>query len=131
VARFAAAHPPSLARLLAPQATNTRIDQAPVDVERVDDLADVIEDAAWKSGPAVSNPALNAERSGDELHVSGSLTPGQVVTVTYRVEATVKGTARSATCGTPARTGSARPARRPAPCRASRDRADWSRPVLR
>jgi LPXTG-motif cell wall-anchored protein len=69
-------------------------DAAPTKVDQVDHLGEVLDDAVWKSGPSVSDGSLAATRSGDELHVTGALPPGQVTTVTYAVTVTGKGDGR-------------------------------------
>ena len=64
---------------------------APAPVDQIDHLDDVLDDASWATGPTASNSALTAARNGDELHVTGSLTSGQTVTVTYKVKVHGKG----------------------------------------
>ena len=64
---------------------------APAPVDQVDHLDDVLDDASWATGPMASNSALTATRTGDQLHVTGSLASGQTVTVTYKVKVHGKG----------------------------------------
>lgn len=65
--------------------------EAPVDVDRVDDLSQVLDDADVTSEPVASDAALAASAIADgRFVITGSLEPGQEVTVTYSV--TVKPT---------------------------------------
>ena len=64
---------------------------APAPVDQVDHLDDVLDDASWATGPTASTSDLTATRTGDQLHVTGSLASGQTVTVTYKVKVHGKG----------------------------------------
>jgi fimbrial isopeptide formation D2 family protein/uncharacterized repeat protein (TIGR01451 family)/LPXTG-motif cell wall-anchored protein len=55
-------------------------------VDRVDDLTHVLDDADLVSGPTSSDDALEAVRDGKRAEITGGLTAGQTVTVTYRVK---------------------------------------------
>ncbi|WP_166408939.1 DUF11 domain-containing protein [Labedella phragmitis] len=59
--------------------------EAAVTVDKVDDLSGVLDDATITSEPVSSDGALTATRDGVTISVSGSLAPGQTVTVVYVV----------------------------------------------
>jgi len=60
---------------------------APVDVDRVDDLTHVLDDADVTVAPAASDEALAVSEIADgRFSITGSLEPGQAVTVTYTVK---------------------------------------------
>jgi len=62
------------------------IGEADVDVDRDDVLTQVLDDATITSAPVSSDPALTVSAvNGDRYTITGTLTPGQVVTVTYTV----------------------------------------------
>ncbi|MBT2484394.1 MULTISPECIES: LPXTG cell wall anchor domain-containing protein [unclassified Microbacterium] len=55
-------------------------------IDKVDDLADVLDDAELVAGSIVtSNPALTAELTGTDLAITGSVPAGETYTVTYSV----------------------------------------------
>ena len=55
-------------------------------VDRVDDLSNVLDDATITSAPVSSDPALTAtDGSNGKISVTGTLQPGQTVTVSYKV----------------------------------------------
>ena len=58
---------------------------SPVDVARVDDLTEVLDDADLIDGPTVSDDALTATRTGARVIVNGTLAAGAEETVTYTV----------------------------------------------
>lgn len=58
--------------------------EAPVTVDALDDLSDVLDDATLTAGPTAGAP-LAAALAGDELSVTGELAVDAVVTVTYTV----------------------------------------------
>ena len=58
---------------------------SPVDVARVDDLTEVLDDADLIDGPTVSDDALTATRTGARVVVNGTLAAGAEETVTYTV----------------------------------------------
>ncbi|RWZ59599.1 DUF11 domain-containing protein [Labedella populi] len=59
--------------------------EAAVEVEKVDDLSGVLDDATITSEPVSSDGALTATRDGSAISVTGTLAPGQTVTVVYVV----------------------------------------------
>lgn len=60
--------------------------QAPVDVNREDDLAAVLDDADVTTPPAASDGALTVGNVTDgRFPITGTIQPGQTVTVTYQV----------------------------------------------
>lgn len=65
--------------------TFANVGQAPGSVDRVDDLTHVLDDADLTVEPAASDTALVATRDTNRISITGSLEPGQVVTVTYEV----------------------------------------------
>jgi len=68
------------------------IGQAPITVDREDDLTQVLDDAALTSNPVSDDDALRATDVIDgRFGVSGSLDPGQIVTVTYTVTVNADG----------------------------------------
>jgi fimbrial isopeptide formation D2 family protein len=58
---------------------------AAVNVDKVDDLSGVLDDATVTSEPVSSDSALSATRNGDAITVTGQLASGQTVTITYEV----------------------------------------------
>ncbi len=58
--------------------------EAPVTVDALDDLSDVLDDATLTAGPT-AGPGLTATLAGDELSVTGELAIDAEVTVTYTV----------------------------------------------
>lgn len=58
---------------------------APADLAYTDHMADVLDDATFSAGPAVSLDGVTAARDGDTIRVAGALEAGEVVTVTYTV----------------------------------------------
>ncbi|MCE3613248.1 hypothetical protein LXJ57_25295, partial [Escherichia coli] len=55
-------------------------------VDRVDDLANVLDDATITSAPVSSDSALTVTDGSDgKIAIKGTLQPGQKVTVTYKV----------------------------------------------
>jgi fimbrial isopeptide formation D2 family protein len=68
------------------------IGEADVDVDRDDVLTQVLDDATMTSDPVSSDPALSLSPIDDgRFTVSGTLTPGQHVTVTYTVTVNADG----------------------------------------
>ena len=65
--------------------TFANVGQAPGSVDRVDDLTHVLDDADLTVEPAASDTALVVTRDANRISITGSLEPGQVVTVTYEV----------------------------------------------
>ncbi|WP_160150894.1 DUF7927 domain-containing protein [Microbacterium timonense] len=59
--------------------------EADVTVDRDDVLTQVLDDATITSNPLSSDPALTVSVGGDRFAVTGVLTAGQLVTVTYTV----------------------------------------------
>jgi uncharacterized repeat protein (TIGR01451 family)/fimbrial isopeptide formation D2 family protein len=60
--------------------------EAPADVDKVDDLSGVLDDATLVEGSIVtSNPALTATLDGDRLAISGGVPNGETYTVSYAV----------------------------------------------
>ncbi|WP_229055089.1 hypothetical protein [Aeromicrobium sp. Leaf350] len=57
----------------------------PATVGYTDVLTDVLDDATLSSGPVSSSPAVTAVHNGDRLEVSGTISRGDPVTVTYSV----------------------------------------------
>ncbi len=55
------------------------------EVDYVDRVSDVLDDAVWVRGPKSSDPALAAVRKGDRILVTGILPAGKTATVTYAV----------------------------------------------
>ncbi|WP_157695301.1 DUF7927 domain-containing protein [Nakamurella panacisegetis] len=57
-------------------------------VNRVDDITQLVDDAAVTSQPVTSNPALKATAFGSKHRsaITGTLAAGQTVTITYRVK---------------------------------------------
>ncbi|MVA75051.1 DUF11 domain-containing protein [Auraticoccus sp. F435] len=67
--------------------TFTNEGAAPGEVDRVDDLTHVLDDAEVVSGPVASDDALAvSELADDRFSVTGELAAGQTVTVTYTVQ---------------------------------------------
>ncbi|NED96051.1 DUF11 domain-containing protein [Phytoactinopolyspora alkaliphila] len=68
--------------------TFTNVGEADVAVDRVDELNHILDDADLISGPVTSDPALTASGpdGGNRISITGTLAPGQTVTVTYTVE---------------------------------------------
>lgn len=62
-----------------------------VDVVRVDDLTEVLDDADLIDGPTVSDDALTATRTGARVVVDGKLAAGAEATVTYTVRVQPEG----------------------------------------
>jgi fimbrial isopeptide formation D2 family protein/uncharacterized repeat protein (TIGR01451 family) len=58
---------------------------AAVEVDKVDDLTTVLDDATVTTEPVSSDAALTAVRDGNAISVSGTLAAGQTVTVVYVV----------------------------------------------
>lgn len=54
-------------------------------VDYTDHMAGVLDDATLTDGPTASDEALDAVAAGDTIRITGSLEPGQTVTVTYTV----------------------------------------------
>lgn len=54
-------------------------------VDSTDDLLDVLDDATVTSEPVSSNAAVTAVRTDDEIRITGTIQPGQTITVTYQV----------------------------------------------
>lgn len=66
--------------------TFENVGQAPVSVNHVDDLTGVLDDAALTAGPAASDPVLSVSAvTAGQFTTTGTLQPGQKVTVTYTV----------------------------------------------
>jgi uncharacterized repeat protein (TIGR01451 family)/LPXTG-motif cell wall-anchored protein len=67
--------------------TNTSADTSapPVPVDYTDDMSGVLDDATVTSAPQSSVSEVTAEREGDTLHVTGSLSSGETATITYKV----------------------------------------------
>ncbi|MFD6178432.1 hypothetical protein ACFWE7_15480, partial [Isoptericola sp. NPDC060282] len=58
---------------------------APADVDQVDDLTHVLDDADVTSEPEASSDDLTAARDGAQIAITGSVPAGDEVTVTYQV----------------------------------------------
>jgi fimbrial isopeptide formation D2 family protein/uncharacterized repeat protein (TIGR01451 family) len=65
--------------------TSTNPSAADAQVEYTDHMSDVLDDAAFNSGPTTSTNALTAVRDGDTIAISGALATGLTATVTYTV----------------------------------------------
>ncbi|MGW9113293.1 DUF7927 domain-containing protein [Microbacterium sp. NPDC055683] len=66
--------------------------QAPADVDRVDDLTHVLDDAEITTQPESSDPALTvSDVEEGRFSITGTLAPGQTVTVTYTVTVNAEG----------------------------------------
>lgn len=63
--------------------TNDGLAEGPVD--STDDLLDVLDDATVTSEPVSSDGAVTAVRTDDEIRITGTIQPGQTITVTYQV----------------------------------------------
>lgn len=59
---------------------------APVPVDEIDHMKDVLDDATLTAGPASSDAALSATLDGDTIRVTGALASGQTAEVTYTVQ---------------------------------------------
>src|SRR5690606_27246561 len=66
--------------------TFTNDGEAAGNVDKVDDLTHVIDDADVISEPVASDAALAVSREGTRIAITGSLEPGQTVTVSYTVK---------------------------------------------
>src|SRR5699024_5276325 len=68
------------------------IGEAPIAVDRVDDLTQVLDDATVTAQPVSSDSALAASEITDgRFAITGSLEPGDLVTVSYSVKVNVDG----------------------------------------
>ncbi|HWV48221.1 MAG TPA: LPXTG cell wall anchor domain-containing protein [Microbacterium sp.] len=67
--------------------TFTNTGTAPADVDRVDDLSGVLDDASFVEDSLVVDPEgdLTAERDGDQIAITGSVPAGATITVSYQV----------------------------------------------
>lgn len=64
---------------------STNSDAADAPVDYTDHLVDVLDDATLTAGPVSSNPSVTAARAGDTIRVTGAVSSGDTVTVTYTV----------------------------------------------
>ncbi|RUR03428.1 DUF11 domain-containing protein [Labedella endophytica] len=71
--------------LLAYTLTFDNQSEADVEVDKIDDLSGVLDDATVTAEPVSSDAALTATRDGSTISITGTIAAGQTITVTYVV----------------------------------------------